>query len=310
MKNSPRFKLILISAMYENGGNVVHRLLDDHPQMLVYPFESQLGTKYVNDYLSSLFPVKYRWPIFPNSSSIEEIYKMIIDEECKVRARTRYVSKFRTVDFDFSDDERLIAFAKLLKNKTITRPAIIEAFFRSTCLAWKNYKTTKKEKYYVGYSPIIGVDGEKIINDFQKNAYVIHVVRNPFSAYVDTKKRPVPLSLEHYIFGWITCQYYANLFASKFADNFFIVRYEDVIKSPKKAFQHIFKKLKIELTYSLEYMSFNGKKLKEAYPWGSIRQPDEITNIKTAKELNKNEIEEIYKRTKYYIELFNYSDFW
>jgi len=41
--------LIMLSAMYENGGNTFHRHLDGHPELYVWPFESQLGTKYVND---------------------------------------------------------------------------------------------------------------------------------------------------------------------------------------------------------------------------------------------------------------------
>ena len=39
-----RHPLVMISAMYENGGNTTHRYLDGHPELLVYPFESQLGT--------------------------------------------------------------------------------------------------------------------------------------------------------------------------------------------------------------------------------------------------------------------------
>ncbi len=58
------FRLLMLGAMYENGGNTTHRFLDGHPQLFVYPFESQLGTRLVIDELSSLFPVKYRWPVF------------------------------------------------------------------------------------------------------------------------------------------------------------------------------------------------------------------------------------------------------
>ena len=58
------FRLLMLSAMYENGGNTTHRFLDGHPQMFVYPFESQLGTRLVADALASTFPVKYRWPEF------------------------------------------------------------------------------------------------------------------------------------------------------------------------------------------------------------------------------------------------------
>jgi len=41
----------MISAMYENGGNTTQRLFDGHPELFVYPFESQIGTRLVNDHL-------------------------------------------------------------------------------------------------------------------------------------------------------------------------------------------------------------------------------------------------------------------
>src|SRR5262245_1107372 len=69
------FRLLMLSAMYENGGNTTHRFLDGHPQMFVYPFESQVGTRMVNDHLSSLFPVKYRWPVFALDATPEQDYK-------------------------------------------------------------------------------------------------------------------------------------------------------------------------------------------------------------------------------------------
>src|SRR4029077_19126198 len=91
------FRLLMLAAMYENGGNTTHRLLDGHPQMFVYPFESQLGTHLVQDHLSSMFPAKYRWPVFRLDATPEQDYAAIIDEETRVRARTPHVSKFRHV---------------------------------------------------------------------------------------------------------------------------------------------------------------------------------------------------------------------
>ena len=96
----------MIGAMYENGGNTTHRFLDGHPQFFVYPFESQLGTRLVQDSLTSVFPVKYRWPAFALDATPCQDYKAIIDEEGKIRARTPKVSKFRHVPFEFNDDER------------------------------------------------------------------------------------------------------------------------------------------------------------------------------------------------------------
>ncbi len=298
----------MISAMYENGGNTTHRLLDGHPELMVYPFESQPGTKFVNDHLSSMFPLKYRWPVFPLSATAGEAYEMIIDEEGKVRAKTPYVSKFRTADFQMSDKDRKKIFVSLTANKPLTTGLLMDAFYRSTFMAWKNHKKTGKEKAFVGYSPIIGVDAEKIVRDMGKNGLVLHIIRNPWSAYADTKKRAVPLSIHHYMTGWILCQQYMSMYQSRYPKNCFIVRYEDVLADRKTALAGLFKSAGIKYNDTMKYPSWNGEQLTEVYPWGTIRIPTEEVNINTAKELSKEEIEDIYLRTKLYVDLFNYKD--
>src|SRR3954468_24168748 len=99
------FRLIMISAMYENGGNTTPRFLDGHPELYVYPFESQLGNARCVDFLSSLYPFKYRYPDFPMGHQAGEYYEMFFDEKYKTVARARHVSKFR--DADFKIDEPL-----------------------------------------------------------------------------------------------------------------------------------------------------------------------------------------------------------
>lgn len=302
-----KFKLLMLSAMYENGGNTTHRLLDGHSELFVYPFESQPGTKYVNDHLSSMFPLKYRWPVFPGSASPSELYNLVIDEEAKVRSRTPYVSKFRTAAFDFDDKERKALFIKYLEKKTCSRANIMEAFFVCTFRAWKNYKKTGDEKMHVGYSPIIGVDGDKIIDDYNGNGYVLHVIRNPFSAYGDTKKRPVPLPVAHYMTAWMLCQQHALYFSKKYPENFFVLRYEDIIENPGQVLGNVLKKMGIGKSKTLEYPSWNKERLKEVYPWGTVRIPTREVNLKTAGELGKAEIREIYERTESLVNTFNYN---
>ena len=61
---------------------------------------------------------------------------------------------------------------------------------------------------------------------------------------------------------------------------------------------------------SLEYPSWNAEPLTEVYPWGTVRIPTEEVNLKTAQELSKEEIKEIYARTKTYIDIFGFEDFY
>lgn len=302
------FRLLMIGAMYENGGNTTHRFLDGHPQLFVYPFESQLGTKYVNDMLSSMFPLKYRWPVFPLDASPYEDYKSIIDEECKVRARTPQVSKFRHAPFDFNDDERCKTYIEYVQHSGRSTANNIEAFFRATFDAWKNYTRSGKELVYVGYSPIITVDAGKILRDLPA-AHMLHVVRNPWSAFADTSKRPMPLSLANYLLGWTVNQYHALLFQTQYPSRVHIVRAEDVMRDSKATLGPICEKLGLEPSDTLKQITWNGQEMKEVYPWGTIRIPTPEVNRETARELSEAQIGEIRVRAHPYLETFDYQSF-
>ena len=302
------FKLLMLGAMYENGGNTTHRFLDGHPQMAVYPFESQLGTRMVTDSLASVFPVKYRWPVFPLDASPVEDYHSIIDEECRVRACTPNVSKFRHMPFDFSDDERLKHYEKYIAHMGRSRAANVAAFFRSTFEAWKDCTKTGGEQVFVGYSPIVTVDADKMLADFPKGHF-LHVVRNPWSAFADTKRRPVPLAMKAYMLGWTLCQYHALMFREKFPDRMHIVRFEDLLDDPKSALGVVCAKMGLERTDSLGSPTWNGKVLEEVYPWGTIRKATPEANRATARELSKGEAEEIRLLAEPYLAPLRYKDF-
>ncbi|HEU5372045.1 MAG TPA: sulfotransferase [Gaiellaceae bacterium] len=304
---SDSFRLLMISAMYENGGNTTHRLLDGHPQLHVYPFESQIGTALVRDHLASSFPVKYRWPVFALDGTPESDYRSIIDEETKVRARTPYVSKFRDHPFELDDDERMRRFVELVAETGRSRAANVEAFFRATFDVWRDLRRSGREQVHVGYSPIVAVDADEILRDLPR-AHVLHVVRNPWSAYADTKRRPVPLALPVYMYGWTLNQYYALLYRELYPDRFHIVRAEDVMADPAAALAPVLEALGLEGDDALARPSFNGEPLDMVYPWGTIRSATTEANLATALELSEAEREEIRLRTWQYLEAFSYTE--
>ena len=299
------FRLLMLGAMYENGGNVTHRLLDGHPQLFVYPFESQLGTRLVSDALSSTFPVKYRWPVFALDASPAADYHAIIDEECKVRARTPYVSKFRDHPFDFSDDERRDRYVELVRAAGRSRAANVEAFFRATFDVWRDHRSSGREEWHVGYSPILVVDAETILEELP-NAHFLHVVRNPWSAYADTKKRPVPLPLATYMLGWCLNQHCALLARERYPDRFHFLRTEDTLEG---AIFELADRLGLERADSLGAPSWNGEPLAEVYPWGTIRSATAEANRATAAELSAEERDEVRARAGLFLEALGYDDF-
>jgi hypothetical protein len=278
------FRLLMISAMYENGGNTTHRLLDGHSQLHVYPFESQLGNSRCVDFLSSLYPFKYRYPDFPMGLPAGDYYEMFFDEEYKMVARNPKVSKFRDADFKIDEKLRKQVFIDILGKQPIERGTIVAAFFDATFKSWSNLKSSGREIATVGYSPMIGFDADKILGDFPK-AHVIHVVRNPWSAFADTIKRPFPLSAERYSWTWAMMQHHALVMAVRFAGRFHIVRFEDIVADRRAAMASLADKLGIAYEDALLHPSWNGATMEQVYPWGTIRTPTAEANIATMNEL-------------------------
>lgn len=292
-KMPKKFRLIMISAMYENGGNTLQRHLDGHPQLFVYPFESQPGTFAVADFMTSLFPQKYRWPEFGISGTVERDYEMIIDEEFKVRVNTPHVSKFRDVsELGCTNADRKKLFISLMKGKDRTRANLMEAFYRSTFEVWKTYNRTGKETAYVGYSPIIGVDSDKILADFP-DAVILHIVRNPYAAYAETKRRPVPYTLDRYVRTWNLMQLTALNFAGLNPKNVYVLRYEDMVDNKAVFFRKLSTTLGIQYSETMLYPSWNGDKLDHQYPWGTIEVPTAKANKNTIAELTRSEYNRI-----------------
>jgi hypothetical protein len=304
-----QFKLIMISAMYENGGNTTHRMLDGHPELFVYPYESQLGTSLVSDYLTSYVPFKYRWPEFPLAGNPAQDYELIFDEEMKVRLRTPERSKFKDADMQIDETERKRLFCNFIKDKPRTRSNLMEAFFRCTFDSWKNVHRTGKEKGYLGYSPVMCLDTEKILADFP-DGHVLHVVRNPYSGYSDTKKRPFPISLERYTWTWNMCQHMALTYVERYPRNFHILRFEDLVANPKAAMTKLCGQLGISFSETCLYPSWNAKKLEQVYPWGTIRIPTPEVNVATMNELTDVEKAKIKSLSIVMQRQLGYENFW
>lgn len=288
------FRLIMISAGFEHGGNVFHRHLDGHPDLFVYPFESQLGNNDFYDFLSSVERRQYRYPEFHEGLSAGELYEQIVDEEMKTFLRKKEGSKFKDADLIMDEAERKEAFIATLGNKPqYRRRDVIEAFFKSTFIAWKNYYAYGKGQAYVGYSPAIGIDSERIIRDFP-SVKIIHVVRNPFSAYRDTKRRPFPQSISKYLITWNIYHSTVAMFAKLYPENIKLVRYEDLVADKEICMRKIANFIGVNFSETMLYPSWNGNKLEgDIKPWGTV--------LRSTQEYNKSIIDELDEVEKKYI---------
>jgi hypothetical protein len=152
------------------------------------------------------------------------------------------------------------------------------------------------------------VDAEKILRDVP-GAHVLHVVRNPWSAYADTKKRPVPLSMRDYMIGWTLNQYHALYFRQQFPGRVHIVRLEDVLANSRGALGAVCAALGLDTADTLDVPSWNGVTLDEVYPWGTIRRASPQANRATADELSPQERADVEALAWQYLDAFDYTGF-
>ncbi len=296
------FNFAMISAGFEHGGNVTHRHLDGHPELLVYPFESQLGNRTFNDFLASVERVQYRYPEFPEGLPAAEIYEQIIDEELKTFLRKRNGSKFKDADLVMDESERKAYFVDFLEKSGSPhlRKHVIEAFFRSTHHAWKNYYVkASDDKFYLGYSPAIGIDADRIVRDFP-NAKIIHIIRNPFSAYRDTKRRPFPQTLNRYLITWNIYHSTVEMYAKLYPNNVKIFRYEDMVEDKESYMKTMAGFIGVKYDKTMLYPSWNGKEIaSDIAPWGTV--------LRSTKEYNRDIIEELSQEEKSHIASASYA---
>jgi len=303
------FKLVMISAGFEHGGNVTHRHFDGHPNLFVYPFESQLGNRNFNDFLSSVERVQYRYPELPEGLSARELYEQIIDEEMKTFLRKRNGSKFKDANLKMDENKRIQLFEEYLGDAPYNRKRVIEAFFRATFEAWENYYTkSTTNMLYVGYSPAIGIDADRIIKDFP-DVKIIHIIRNPFSAYRDTKRRPFPQSLSKYLITWNIYHSTVEMFAKMFSNNVKIMRYEDLVDNKEEFMQEVSEFIGINFSKSMLYPSWNNVELKDTIaPWGTVLKSSQTYNQEMIEELTEQELTQIVHATSALAKHFKYDE--
>lgn len=304
------FRLAMISAGFEHGGNVTHRHLDGHSKLLVYPFESQLGSRFFNDFLASIERVQYRYPEFPEGLYPRELYEQIIDEEMKTFLRKRDGSKFRNAELVLDENNRIAAFEALLGDKPHhTRRDVVEAFFRATFAAWENHHVRPENgMVYVGYSPAIVLDSERMIRDFP-DVRIAHIVRNPFSAYRDTKRRPFPQPMMRYLITWNIYHSTADMFARIYPANVKVFRYEDLVTDKEAFMTGLSEFIGVPFEPSLLYPSWNGKELKENIaPWGTVLRSTADYNREIVAELSPEELRRIAASTAPLARHFGYHE--
>jgi hypothetical protein len=119
----------------------------------------------------------------------------------------------------------------------------------------------------------------------------------------------VPLTLTDYMLRWCLNQHVALLCKDLFPDRMHIVHTDNVMAGPRAALSPLCGALGIEPGPSLDVPSWNGERLDDISPWGTIRRASTEANRATAAELSAEEQAAVLRHAGLFLERFGYSDF-
>lgn len=313
------FNLIMISTEMEHGGNLLMRHFDGHPSCLTYAFESQIGTKYSRNALSYWHPFRYGYPEFPEGTTFERAWELLWDEEAKAYLRNPTRSKFKDCGLVMDEKARRNSYLRyclpcgehwaVTLEKRVTRANVLEGYFTSFFDAWTNLNRSGRETHYVGYNPGMVAETDKLMADFL-SGHIIHVVRNPFSAYADYLRRPYPQqTLEEYCAVYNAAHHMAVNYSVKYPGRFHIIRLEDFLFDKRATLSPVLERIGIPWDDSLLYPSFNGKVLETLPPWGTVEKPTAAYNESQAASLAPTVRAAIAAECALLIDVFEYKRF-
>lgn len=301
--------LFLISALHEGGGGFLHRLLDGHPELKVYPFEMQLGSPLRQDNLKGYcFQDRYRWPNLPReTASYETLHHLIIDREVKSYLQNRQKSKYSAFDLKVSLSRWIDHFSRRLKTyePKISRAVVIESYLASFFSSWENRLGSDKEWALLGHSPILFVDTDEILRDFPA-AKMVHLIRHPLTTFYDTKKRLPRLKPREFALIWNLCAYIAFYHRSKHPEHFLTLQYEDLLSKPTETLKSICRFLGISYQPELRKPSWNGTVLNQIQPFGGIPTPSQAYERQIRRLIPRRLRTEILRMTSQAQSLFGY----
>jgi hypothetical protein len=180
--------VLLISQIARSGGTLLQQLFDSHPQVLMHPFELEIGSR------------KQLWPSVDVSAPIDPVE---LFEGLREPSIDRFIMEGLSPHFAGSPDETRYAFRfsrRTYRNhfvsvwtaaETPSARAALDAYFSAFWAAWRDAPTDpSRVRYLGGFRPGMIADepAMKRFFDHYPEGRVISIVRDPGSWYASARR--------------------------------------------------------------------------------------------------------------------------
>lgn len=230
IKKSP----IFICGHPKSGTSLLRNLLDNHPELIVYPEESVFFRRFL--------PLAKGQPLEDQLMLADRYLTHIF--EWNLEAPPTHQAGFLDRDYSMfsADDVR-----KYMRQWLAGGVSHLGEFLAAAVLAYGMVarQVSEKTRYWVEKTPYNEYFARKIFG-WWPNAHCIHIVRDPRDNYLSYRRKHPEWSLSQFAYSWRTSVktgwYNQRYFG---IERYLVIRYEDLVHSPEDVMQVITKFLEI-----------------------------------------------------------------
>jgi len=244
---------IFLLGAHKCGTSLLRSLFDGHPDLFVIPFEAHFFPNlghWVHYPFRKRFPQKYSWETFRRN-----IIRWV--EHCNSSTDPLADSVCTNL---FSIEE----FRATLPKNIETQKESIEAYVKSIYRSLKGLNMTDDLRFLE--KSVENAEFALELRSMFPDCTFIHIVRNPYSAFVSNRKyktgpkRRFPFIKN--IHGALVNSTYFLYKNRNLLPDYQIVRYEDLVTAPEKTMKQICEKIRLPFVQNLLEPTFLGQ------PWG------------------------------------------
>jgi hypothetical protein len=174
-RNIRSLDLVMVSQIQRSGGTLLSQLLDDHPDLWVFPGELHIAKP------------KDSWPRLMLWLPSAVLFRQLVDHRCLQYARTGYqksIHSKETMPFDYDAGLHCAAFCRAMKRIAPRRQReVLDIFFSTFFNSWINHRGRPAPKYLVAFAAGFSIPQTTVEDFFEDypNGKLISILRDPAS---------------------------------------------------------------------------------------------------------------------------------
>ena len=249
--------LIIISQLPRSGGSLLSQLFDNHPKLLVYPWEMKIG-----------YPTKGRWPVPDLNQTPEHLFATLFHTELAYLSRSGYRKsgkakhKQKRLKFDYSPIEHYENFMRLLPGER-TQRTLFDTYFSTLFQAWQ--QDVENKTYVAGFVPRMAMYPHSITDFFKTypDGRLISILRDPADWFASrrahTKHGAVRYDdVDDEMKAWNRMAENALSYKDEYENQFLLLSFKQLVTDREGTMRHVCDWCGLEFDPSLLEQTFAG----------------------------------------------------